>query len=191
MSSTPLPPKPNPSRGLGKVWGKTPQSARTNTKKAHLISLSASPTLGCGINTGKYLFITTQHTNICFSLSHGHTHIDAACQTPSFPKNLGSLLSAEAGQEGYPACKVFINMLGYLAIWCPHAEECFFLDIWTSTQMLFWITHPSTHLSSCMHKFLHLYVCMCAYAYTYIHISTHIHPGMNPVLEVIVWMHWH
>lgn len=63
-----------PPEGWEKM-GKPPGTGKTNTKKeAHLLSLSASPTLGCGINTGKYLFIATQHPNICFSLSRGHTH---------------------------------------------------------------------------------------------------------------------
>lgn len=132
--STSDPPSPTkPHRRAGKGGEKNTTTAKINKGKAHLISLSASPTLGCGINTGNYLFIATQHSNICFSLSHGHAHIHAACQTPSFAKKPGTVLSAEAGQEGVPACEVVMNALGYLAIWCPDAQECFFLDSWTST----------------------------------------------------------
>lgn len=65
-------PSQTPPEGW-KTRGETRTVTKQTQKKVHLISLSASPTLGCGINTGKYLFIITQHPNICFSWSHGHT----------------------------------------------------------------------------------------------------------------------
>lgn len=85
-------------RRAGKGRETPPETDKTNTEGTHLISLSASPTLGCGINTGRYLFIASQHPNICFPVSQGHTHIHGWWM-PLMPANLGTLSSAKAGEE--------------------------------------------------------------------------------------------
>lgn len=91
------PPCQTPPEGWERT-GKAPQETdKTNTEGTHLISLSASPTLGCGINTGRYLFIASQHPSICFSVSRGHTLIGG--WMPLIPANLGTLSSAKAGEE--------------------------------------------------------------------------------------------
>lgn len=146
-----------------------------------MINLSASPTLGCGINTGKCLFITTQHPNIWFSVSHGHTllfTLHPRCLSDAFAASKGRLLPAKGTKEILPV-RFVINRLGLLAIPRLDAQGYFFLDIWSSTLTLFCTTHLSIHFYSCTQIFLHRCVPMNMHLCIYVCLSTHIHLHMN------------
>lgn len=142
-----------------------------------MINLSASPTLGCGINTGKYLFIATQHPNICFPLSHAH--ILAACQMLSLEANVGTLLSAKAGEGSHPACRIcykYARISGNLMSRCTRV-------------FLFRISElPPKHSSAphiCLSIYIHVLiifytcVCICIYVYVYIYPPTFTYVGIH------------
>lgn len=123
------------------------------------------------------------------------THSHRRCMPDTFlPKEPG-LTSVCRGRAGRISCLQgfykYARISSNLMSTCTRMFIFGYLDFHTNALLDHSSIHPFILMHAQIFTYICVYVCICIYVYTYIYISTHIHPGMNPVLGVIVWMHWH
>lgn len=162
-------------RRVGKGWEKPLETDKTNTKKGSPDQPECQPHPGVW-NKHWQVFIHRHSASkyLFLSVSGARTHIQAACQVPSFAANLGTLLSAKAGEERDPACKVlykYARISSNLVSRCTRIFLFGYLNFHLNTLLHDTFVYPFIF----MHSQIFTYICVCVLmylAYMYIYPPT-------------------
>ena len=176
-----LPPKPNPTGGLGKDR-KNPGDWQNKHRKGSPDQPERQPHPGVW-NKHWQVFIYRHSASkyLCLFVTRAHTHIHAACQMPSSAANLGTLLSAKVGEESDPACKFcykYARISSNLMSRCTRIFVFEYLNFHLNTLVHHTFVYPFifmhsqifTYICVCMHMYLaHMYICPPTFTYVWIH----------------------